>query len=227
MRKGKLIVIEGTDGSGKKTQTNLLVEKLRSQGFKTRSFAFPQYGLESARMIEGYLNDSFGPADSVNPHAASLFYAIDRFALAKELDKSLKEGFVIILDRYVDSNAGHQGGKIPNPQKRKLFFQWLYDLEYKTLKVPKPNLVIFLHVPAKIGQEFVYKKEKRSYIKGRKTHDGHEVDIKHLKNAEKSYLQLIKQFPKNHAKIECVKNGQILPIEEIHKLIWKTITKRI
>src|SRR3989344_3601468 len=120
-RRGRLIVIEGTDGSGKKKPAALFVERLKREGYKTATLAFPQYGKKSAGLVEEYLNGKYGAPDDVNPYAASLFYALDRFDIAYEVKKLLDEGFILIVDRYVDSNAGHQGGKIKNPTEREKF----------------------------------------------------------------------------------------------------------
>lgn len=227
MSRGKLIVIEGTDGSGKGTQVKLLVERLIKEGYKTATVAFPQYGKKSSGPIEEYLNGKYGRPDEVSPYAASLFYAIDRFDFSKEIQARLNEGYIFILDRYVDSNAGHQGGKIKNPREREKFIEWLYDIEYRILEIPKPDLVIILHVPARIGQKLVAQKQQRLYLDGRKKRDGHEADLDHLKNAEASYLWLAKKFPEDHELVECIENNKLLTPEGVHEKVWERITKII
>lgn len=224
-KKGKLIVIEGTDGSGKSVQTKLLVEKLAKEGCKIATTSFPQYGKKSAGLIEEYLNGKYGEPKQVSPYAASLFYALDRFDLAKEIRARINEGFIFITDRYVDSNTGHQGGKIKNPREREKFIKWLYSLEYRILGIPKPDLVIILHVPAEIGQKLVTQKQRRFYLKNGKTHDTHERDLEHLKNAEKAYLWLAKKFSRDHKVIECLDNKKLLTPEKIHKKVWDRIKK--
>lgn len=219
---GKLIVIEGTDGSGKKTQTQLLKNRLEKEGQKVATFSFPQYGKKSAMLVEEYLNGKFGKPGEVNPYVASMFYAVDRADLAKEIRNFLNDGYTVILDRYVDSNVGHQGGKIPDLKERAQFLDWLYDLEYRILGIPVPDLVVILHVPPEIGQELVSKKEARDYIK-EGTHDGHESDLRHLTGAEGAYLWLAKTRSKDHKLIECVKNGRLMAPEETAEEVYKIV----
>ena len=226
MKKGNLIAIEGTDGSGKKTQTALLLQRLKRSGIKAISASFPQYGKKSAGPVEEYLNGKYGDAAKVSPYAASLFYAVDRLDFSRELRDNLRRGFTVVLDRYVNSNAAHQGGKIKNQTEREKFITWLYDIEYKILGIPKPNATIILHVPAKIGQRLVTKKKKRAYLKGGRRKDGLEANLSHLKAAEESYLWLAKKFPKNHRVIECLKRGTLLSPEEIHAKVFAVLKTR-
>ena len=220
-QKKRLIVIEGTDGSGKATQTKLLVSRLQENKYSVKTLSFPQYGKKSAGMIEEYLNGTYGDPRDVSPHAASFFYAVDRFDASFGI-RRLLEDHIVVLDRYVDSNAGHQGGKIADAKKRMQFLTWLYDTEYGILNIPKPDLVLILHVPADIGQRMVAQKQLRSYIK-EGTHDKHEADLEHLKNAEASYLWLARQFPQDHKVIECIENGALLAPDRIHEKIWTEI----
>lgn len=220
---GKLIVIEGTDGSGKKTQAQLLIQHLHTEGHDPVSVSFPQYGKKSAGLVEEYLNGRYGKPDEVTPYTASLFYALDRFDLSFEIRKALEGGKIIITDRYVDANAGHQGGKIKDPTERKKYLSWLYYLEYEILGIPKPNHVLILHVPAEMGQRLATQKQQRLYIEGDKTLDAHESDIEHLKAAEAAYLWLAEQFPEDHSVIECVEGDRLLSPEETHEKVWQEI----
>ena len=226
-KKGKLIVIEGTDGSGKSVQTRLLAEKLKKEGRRIIAASFPQYGKKSTGLIEEYLNGKYGAPGAVSPYAASLFYALDRFDFSYELKKFLAEGLDVVLDRYVDSNAGHQGGKITNLKEREKFLSWLYDLEYRILGIPRPDVVLFLHVSAEIGQKLVAKKQQRLYLERGKTHDVNEGDIGHLKAAEESYLFLVKKYPKEHHMIECVRNGNLAAPDEIAAMVWSLVKKYV
>ena len=220
---GKLIVLEGTDGSGKGTQVKLLMERLLKEGHRAATTSFPQYGKKSSGPIEEYLNGKYGKPDEVNPYAASLFYAVDRFDLSKEIQKQLDEGHIVILDRYVDSNAGHQGGKIKDPPEREKFIKWLYDTEYGIFGIPRPNLTVILHMPAEIGQRLVLQKQERLYLGGGKKQDAHEADLEHLKNAEAAYLWLAGKYPEDHVVIECVENGSIFTPEVIHEKVWQAV----
>lgn len=213
--KGKLYVIDGTDGSGKKTQVDLLMKKLKQYGYKTKYVDFPQYDKISASLVQAYLNGEFGKADEVKPEIASIFFAIDRWSVSDEMKKALDSGTIVLANRYVSSNKGHQAGKIKNKQKLEKFLPWLDELEYNIFEIPRPNQVILLHVPCEVGQKLVDKKGFRNYIGGHKR-DIHEKDIKHLQDAERSYLYVAKRD--NWQIIECVdKNKNILPIEDINQ----------
>ncbi len=221
-RVGRFIVIDGTDGSGKATQTNLLVEELKLNGYKVEMTDFPQYGTKSAGLIEEYLNGKYG---QVGPHAASIFYAIDRFDASFKITEWLDEGKIIISNRYVTANAGHQGGKILDEVDRIKFFRWLNNLEYNIFGIPKPDLNIILHIPAKMAQKLVDKKsaDARKYANGKKR-DLHEADIKHLKNAEKVYLEIAGLFP-NTKLVECTADGKLLSPAEVHNRVWELVRR--
>jgi dTMP kinase len=223
-KKGLFIVIDGTDGSGKATQTKLLVKRLQKIGKKVRMEDFPQYGQKSAGPAEDYLNGIYGTAEQLGPYIPSVFYAVDRFAAKDRINKHLDAGFIVISNRYVSANMGHQGGKLENSFQRHKFFTWLFKLEYSFFQIPKPDLTLILHVPAKTAQKLVDKKGRRFYI-GSKKRDLHEKDLKHLLAAEQTYLEISKEF--NYPLIECVKDENLLRIDEIHELIWKQIKNKI
>lgn len=218
---GKFIVIEGTDGSGKGTQFKLLVSKLKELDYEVETADFPQYGKPSAGLVQEYLNGKYGTADEVGPHVASIFYACDRYDASFKLQTHLKAGKIIVANRYETSNRAFQGQKISDPMQRKKFYEWITDLEYNIFKIPRPDLVIFLHVPPEIGQQLVSKKEKRSYTD--KTHDIHEADIDLLKRTEKVYLELSKE--PNWVKVDCIKEDRLMSIKEIHKKILDVVKK--
>jgi dTMP kinase len=222
LRKGRFIVIDGTDGSGKATQTNLLVEELKLSGYNVEITDFPQYGTKSAGIIEEYLNGKYG---QVGPEAASIFYAIDRFDASFKIRNWLAEGKVVVSNRYVTANAGHQGGKIADDLERVKFFRWLDNLEYNIFGIPKPDLNIILHMSAEVAQSLVDKKsaDVRKYAEGKKR-DLHEADLKHLKNAEKVYLEIAKLFP-NTKLVECEKEGQLLSPEQVHNKVWELVRR--
>ncbi len=238
---GKLIVIDGTDGSGKTDQTTLLVERMKQEKRFPRTMSFPTYGKPSAKLVELYLNGEFGTLDEVGPKQGSTYYAFNRFSETGAMARELKVGFDYVLNRYTSANGGHQGGKISDAAKRKEFLDWLLRLEFEVLKIPRPDLNIFLHMPAAIGQQFVERKaaEERTYLTGGKKKDLHEANLAHLLNAEESYLYMARNYP-GWKIVSCVKpelesrpevvNDAAIPPEqkvlsrpEIHERIWSHV----
>lgn len=209
---GKIIVVEGTDCSGKETQTKLLVKKLQEKGKKCIRFYFPNYESPTGRIIGGaYLgkpeiNESFFKEGAVNvdPYVVSLYYAADRKYNLPQIQKYLDEDYYVILDRYTTSNLAHQGSKIHEKEERFNMYQWIDKLEFWLLKLPKPDKTIFLHVP------YEYTLELR---KNRTDIDKHEKSVDHLKHAEEAYLELSELY--NWNKIECIKDGELRSIEDI------------
>ena len=220
MPKGKVIVIEGTDCSGKETQSKLLEEKLKKAGKKCKRFSFPMYDTPTGKIVGGsYLGkpeifESFFKEGAVNvdSHVASLYYAADRKYNIPQIEKYIDKGYYVILDRYTSSNQAHQGSKILDDDDRFDMYQWIDKLEYWLLKLPKPDITIFLHVP------FDKTKKKK---KNRESIDEHEKSEEHLKNAEKAYIELSELY--NWNRIECIKNDKLRPIEDISEEILKII----
>lgn len=221
--KGLFIMLEGTDGSGKTTQTERLVERLKKEGRDVEMISFPQYGKPSATMVEAYLNGKLGTAEDVGPYRASILYAVDRYAASPQIYDWLEAGKIVIANRYVASNMGHQGGKIANDTERKKYFDWNYDLEYNIFGIPKPDVNIILHVTPEISQQLVDKKDERAYLEGKKR-DIHEDDLNHLRNAEHAYVQIAQDYPE-FTLIECVSEGNMRSIEDIHEDVWHVIEK--
>lgn len=206
------IVIEGSDASGKKTQSTKLVEYLKSSGRVAERISFPMYDSPTGKLVTKYLNGEFGPPSTIDPKIASTWYALDRYAFQPALDAILKTN-IVVCDRYVESNMGHQGGKIDGPNKeaeRAQFFEWLDNLEYETLRLKRPDIGFFLHVPWKTSLRLLE-------IRGAKK-DGHEADENHLRMAEESYLQVAELY--GWHKIECCNNsGDMRSVEEIQQEI--------
>ncbi len=219
------IMIEGTDGSGKSLQTEMLVKHLTDEKKPVQQISFPRYGERSAAVIEDYLNGKFGSSEEVGPYRASIFYAVDRYAASQQIKTWLSEGYIVIANRYVGSNMGHQGGKIQDLTERKKFFDWVYDLEYNIFQIPKPNVNIILHVSPETSQSLIDKKEAREYLHGKKR-DIHEDDLLHLKNAEEAYINIATTFPEFKL-IECEENKIIQSPEIIHQKIWAEISKSL
>lgn len=224
-KKGKFIVIDGTDGSGKATQTKMLVKRLKKLGYPVEFADFPQYGRKSAALVEEYLNGNFGNAKEVGPYRASIFFACDRYDASFKIKKWIKEGKIVISNRYVTANMGHQGGQIENKKEREKYYRWLHNLEYKIFSIPYPDVNIILHVDAAIAQKLVDNKGIREYIMG-KRRDILEADLKHLRNAEKVYLEIAKSFS-NFILIECTKKGKIMTREKINDMIFNKLKKII
>jgi dTMP kinase len=224
MSKGKFIVIDGTDGSGKATQTKILVKRLQNMGKKVHMEDFPQYGKKSAGPVEEYLNGLYGTADELGAYIPSMFYAVDRFAASDRIRGYLDKGYIVISNRYVSASMAHQGGKIKNSAQRRKYFKWLFDLEYNFFKIPKPDINLVLHVPAKISAKLILKKGPRFYI-GNKRKDIHEKDMNHLMAAEKTFLEISQEF--GYPAIECYKDDMLLLPEEISELIWNKIKSRL
>lgn len=222
--RGKVIVITGIDGSGKTVQTKLLCERLEGKGYPVVTIDFPQYGKTFfADMITKYLNGEFGSADSVSPYLASLLYAGDRWECREQINTWIKEGKIIVSNRYVCDNMAHQGGKINQPDEKEKFFQWLNTLEYQVFAVPKSDLNILLHVPAEIAYRLVEKKGQRAYLKGEKK-DIHEKDINHLQCAQQTFLEIAGRN-KDWITIYCTKDGILLPEQVISDTIWSAVVK--
>ena len=220
--KGIFISIDGSDGSGKSTQVNILVEKLKSLAYEVEMISFPQYGKKSAGIVEEYLNGKYGNADDVGPYVSSIFYATDRFDAKKQINEWLLQGKIVISDRYVSANMGHQGGKISNKDERKEFFEWLYNLEYDIFQVPKPDINIILHVNPNLSKNLLDKMAKKSYLETG-TQDIHESNIKHLENANEVYLELNNLFD-DFTLIDCSPENTLLGIEDINQEIWNNIS---
>lgn len=215
---GKFIVFEGIDGSGKSTQSQLLVEHLKKAGFKVAFIKFPQYNTKSGGLIEKYLAGEYG---KVGPYPASVFYAVDRFDGGFKIREWLSKGYIVVADRYVGSNIGHQGGKIHTKKERERFFKWLYDLEYRIFQIPSPTVSFILRVPPKVAQLLRRKLASQEH----RQLDIHERDLLHLKNAQHAYLHVLKVFPKDFTAIECVPKGILLAPEIIHEQIWQEVQK--
>jgi dTMP kinase len=226
-QKGKFIVIDGTDGSGKKTQMDLLVDRLTKEGYKVKTADFPQYGNWSAEFVSRYLRGEFGTLDQVGAKKASLFYALDRYAASFQIRDWLSQGINVISNRYTSSNKGHQLGKISDSQDKTVFLDWVNDLEYGILGIPKPDLTILLHMDPLIGQKLVDNKGAREYTKGKKR-DLHEADANHLKNAESAYLFCLNNDKsENWKRIVCFEKDKPKQIEEIQKEVYKVVKELI
>jgi len=223
-RKGKLIVIDGGDGSGKATQSELLKTYLEKQGKKVKYMDFPRYYSSFHGQVVGrFLTGEFGSLDQVSPYLAALAYALDRASAKEEMDQWLTHGGVILSNRYATSSMAHQAAKLPE-EKRKEFIAWLDEMEYKVHKIPREDVVVYLYVPWKIGYELTEQKANRKYSKGQT--DIAEKDIHHRITSEEMYLRLARER-KNWIKIDCVDaKGVLLSKETIHGKIIRALTEK-
>lgn len=222
---GKIIVIEGTDSSGKETQTKLLYERIKKINEKTIKISFPNYDSPACEPVKMYLAGAFGTdAVKVNPYPVSTMYAIDRYASYKQdWGKSYEEGYIIVTDRYVTSNMIHQASKIQSEEEKEEYLKWLIDLEYKKNQIPEPDIVIFLKMPIDKAKELM--ENRNNKIDGSMKKDIHEINEDYLKKSYKNATKISQKF--NWYEVECVENNRIKSIEEINDEIFKKIEKLI
>ena len=217
---GKLIVFEGTDGSGKATQARLLCQRLEQEGIPHKEIDFPRYGKPSAAMVQEYLDGNLGkkPGD-VNAYAASLFFSMDRYASYKQDWGDFYEaGGLIVADRYTTSNAVHQASKLPESE-RKAYLDWLFDLEYRLLGLPKPDLVIYLDMPTEITEQMMRRREQTTG-----THaDIHEQDETYLKNCRANAKEIVKAC--GWSVVDCAEDEKPRTPEDIHAQVYQLVKK--
>ncbi len=221
---GTLFVIEGVDGSGKATQTDLLYQALQKQERPVRKISFPNYDSPSSSLIKMYLNGEFGTdPQAVNAFATSVFFAVDRFAsFRKDWQKFYEDGGIIIADRYVTSNLVHQASKISDAAEKERYIAWLSDLEYNIFGLPQPDCVIFLDMPPACSLQL---RQQRNTLKQGLTQDIHEADQHYLQQAYENAVT-IAQHQQWHT-IHCATpDGNIRSIEDIHRQILQTICQR-
>ncbi len=208
-----LIVIEGVDASGKATQTKLLYEYFLSEGKSVRTLTFPDYASDSSAPVKMYLSGKLGDsADDVNPYAASALFAVDRFCSYKTgWEKYLKEGGIIIADRYVTSNFIHQAAKIKDISEKDKFLSFQADFEYERIGLPKPDKVIFLDVPPEVSAFLM--RERENKFTHEKEKDIHEKDLSYIKKSYENALYVAEKF--GFTKIVCTENGKMKSPEKI------------
>ncbi len=217
---GKLIVFEGTDGSGKSTQFKTLCQRLTENGTAFERLVFPQYKEPSSALIRMYLAGEFGthPQD-VNPYAASAFYAVDRYASMKKVwGEHYKNGGLILADRYTTSNAVHQSCKLPEGERAD-FCRWLDEFEHDKLELPRPDLVLYLDMPTDTAVTLLRSREQATNTQA----DIHEVDDRYLSACRTAALQAADVL--GWTVIPCVRDGVLRSIEDIHNEIWTLVEK--
>ena len=220
MGKGKLIVFEGTDGSGKSTQFAQLCRRLEEEVKPFRRLVFPQYQEPSSALIRMYLGGEFGSdPDSVNPYAASAFYAVDRYASWKKIwESEYRAGGLILADRYTTSNAVHQAGKLGG-QARLEYLNWLSDFEYVRMELPQPDLVLYLDLPTDRAVEMLRQRQRETDTRG----DIHEADTGYLARCRDAALEAAALY--GWQVISCLdQKGALRGIEDIHGEVWQAVT---
>lgn len=220
---GKLIVIEGTDSSGKETQTKRLFEKLEEKGLKVKKISFPNYDSPACEPVKMYLSGAFGEdAMKVNPYPVSTMYAIDRYASFKiDWEKFYNEDGIIVTDRYVTSNMVHQASKIKDLDEKKQYLNWLEDLEYEKMGIPRPDLVIFLNMPTEMAVKLMA--ERKNKITGEEKKDIHERDKEYLKESHVNACKIANTY--NWKEIKCSDGERIKTIEEIGEEVFSLVEK--
>ncbi|WP_196593003.1 dTMP kinase [Pectinatus sottacetonis] len=220
MIRGKLIIIEAGDGSGKATQTNKLYTHLQEEHKNVYKVSYPDYESESSALVKMYLRGAFGKsANSVNAYAASTFFAVDRYASYRlKWEKNYKEGGIILADRYTTSNMVHQAVKIKEKQARDVFLDWLWDLEFVKMGMPKPDLVIFLDMPPEISDKLL---ADRGTSSGE--NDIHELDRNYLHHCHDVYKKMADKY--DWKTIPCSENSRIRSIDDIHSDIYDLVTE--
>lgn len=220
MNKGKIIVFEGLDSSGKATQTKLLEEKLKAKGVKTKTYSFPRYNKFFGKLIAKYLKGELGEKESLPEEFVSLLYSLDRYEVKEEIEEKLNHGFTLIMDRYFTSNFAYQSAKFEEEKKRTEFIAWMKKIE---ARMPSPTIVFFLDVPIEFSQKLMDSRMQKEYMKERK--DIHEKDLEYQRKVRKAFLELC-SAEKNWFKIACASKGKLKTKEEISELIWKALQEQ-
>lgn len=216
---GKFIVFEGTDCSGKETQTKLLVESLQKKGYSAVRFSFPNYDSPTGKVLAGPFLGKFGESyfkgttTTISPYIASLYYSADRMYNKTSILEAIEKYDYVILDRYMYSNLVYQGGKLKTKEEKEKFYSFMEKLEFEMLSLPKPDQIIFLHMPTDCALKLRYAREEKA--------DENEKNVEYLRMCEQNYLELCERY--HFEKIACEENGRIKTIEEIHKLVCEKI----
>jgi dTMP kinase len=215
MNKRAFIVIEGPDGTGKTVQTELLVSRLKSDGFPVRTISFPRYETPTGAKVKEYLDGKLGSLDKIGAEQASKLYADDRAAGADEIRAWLADGYTVIANRYVASNMAHQGAKLPDEMDRLKFFAWNDNVEYAKNGIPVPDLNIILSVPYEVADKRVVKRGNPKDI--------HEADPEYLKRAHNVYREIARLFPQKFKRVDCTDGERELSPAEVHEHIWNIV----
>lgn len=222
--RGKFIVLEGIDGSGKRTQMEMLARALAERGIAFTKVSFPRYEGVFGKLVARYLNGDFGSLDTVDAHFSALLYAGDRFESKSGIERDLAAGNFVLADRYIGSNLAHQGARVAREQRPE-FLEWLKHLEYNVYGLPSEDLVIYLRIPVSEAHRLVGQKGEREYTTLR--HDIQESDLAHLQGASEIYDRLAQQ--PNWVTVECYDAAarSLRSRDEIHQQILAALNSRI
>ena len=224
--KGKLIIIEsGSDASGKATQTEKLYNRLLQDDYRVRKISFPNYDSDSSALIKMYLSGDFGKnPEDVSPYVASTFYAVDRFASFKtDWGQAYNDGAIILADRYTTSNMVHQAAKIKERGEKDSFLEWLLDFEFNIFKLPEPDCVLFLDMPPEYSKMLM--EGRANKFTGEQKKDIHEINEGYLTESYNNSLYIAKKY--GWIMIDCVKDGVLRTIDEIHESIYRAVKKQL
>ena len=222
---GKLFVIDGTDGSGKQTQFRKLQERLSDENINYRVVSFPNYESPSSSLVKMYLSGEFGEnAKEVSPYVASTFYAVDRYATYKKyFEEYYNEGGIILADRYTTANMVHQAGKIKDKEERDKFLKWLCDFEFNIFGLPEPTKTFFLNMPTDYAMKLMENRENKFTHESKK--DIHERDKSHIVDSYNAACLVAKDY--KWYEVNCIKDGMIRTVDDIHEEIYQEIKKYI
>lgn len=226
MKQGKLIVIDGNDGSGKETQFRILVERLKKEGHDVETIDFPRYYDNFFGALVGEcLAGEHGDFLNLDPRIKSMLYAADRWESKAQMEKWLSEGKVVICDRYVSANQIHQGRQIKDEKERREFMEWLEKMEHEVYAIPRPDLVVYISMPVEMTEELLKNKitkDSKKYLKGKK--DVHEESVEFLEQSRANAMKIVAEH--NHwIKVECASEGKLRTREDIHEEVYNELTK--
>lgn len=213
MAKGSLIVLSGSDGAGKKTQTDRLYNLAADNNYPVQKLRFPRYESPTGKVVRDHLDGRFGSLEEIKPEAAAMWFAADRFSVRDEIVGALEKGINLILDRYTPDNLAHQGSKYKGSKRIELIM-WIQELEYKLSRLPKPDLTLCLHLPTRISEEAVTARGEKK--------DLHESNQEYLSEVEKTFL-LLADIEQNYKIFDCMQDGKRLPEAEVTEGLWKLI----
>ena len=219
---GYFAVIEGSDACGKKTQFELLNQALEAEGYQVHCLDLPQYDKDSSYFVRRYLAGDYGGLQDVPAEVASLFFALERYDLKSQIERALKEGQIVLANRFTASNLAHQGAKL-NPQDRDKFFRHLTHLEFETLAIPRPDVNFILHLSLATSLKLLLARQK---LESRPA-DIHEQDLDYLKQSHQVYRDLVHLYPEEFVLISCEESGGLMSREAIHRLLRQALLERL